>query len=160
MRVTVKQEMEVSFEQAKLMVPGDILHWEDQAWKILEVTDSTVMLWKCEGVTDHVFNENNSNVYEGSDIQKYLQTEFKDTVPEELKDCDFFLLTEEQIRKYMPREIDMIATNDEDRTTWYWTASPHVGSGSGVRIIYPSGDVYHSYAGSSHGVAPACILNL
>ena len=56
--------------------------------------------------------------------------------------------------------LTRIATDENDRTTWYWTASPRVGYGSHVRLIYPAGVVNYNYADSSFGVAPACWINL
>ena len=41
---------------------------------------------------------------------------------------------------------------------YWWLRSPHVGSGHGVRYIFPSGAVNSSFAVSSTGVAPACVV--
>ena len=111
---------------------------------------------------DHVFNENGSNVYEGSDIQKYLQTEFREDYPEGMlqmmTDEGFFLLTVDQIERYMPHRTDRIASDSDGDPAWYWTASPYVGYGSYARSVYTSGIVINNYAYYSSGVAPACWL--
>ena len=73
-------------------------------------------------------------------------------------DDGFFLLTVDQIMEYMPRQIDRIATDENDCTTWYWTASPSVGIGILVRLVNASGSISSYYAFSSIGVAPACWL--
>lgn len=148
------------------MEQGDRINIKGCDWKVLakatSKTGGVALIWKCTGLKDHVFNESGSNVYEGSDIQKYLQNEFREDLPEEMlqmvSDEGFFLLTEEQIRKYMPQELDRIATDEDGCTTWYWTASPGVGNGLSVRLIGPSGLVYSGYAYYSSGVAPACWL--
>ena len=75
-------------------------------------------------------------------------------------DEGFFLLTLEQIRKYLPKEIDRIAEDADGYTTWWWTSTPSVGGGSSVRYINTSGYVYDLNAGSSYGVAPACWLTI
>lgn len=145
-----------------LMKPGDEITTGGCMWRVLDVQEDRVLIWKHTGVEDHVFNDNNSNVYEGSDIQKYLQAGFRETVPEELlslvDDKGFFLLTLEQIRKYLPKEIDRIAEDADGYTTWWWLRSPYVGIGFGVRVIGPSGYVYYGSALGSSGVAPACWL--
>ena len=147
-----------------LMKPGDEITTGDCMWRVLDVQEDRVLIWKHTGVEDHVFNDNNSNVYEGSDIQKYLQAEFRETVPEELlslvDDKGFFLLTLEQIRKYLPKEIDRIAEDADGYTTWWWTSTPYVGYGSNVRYISTSGGVSYYGASDSNGVAPACWLTI
>ena len=146
------------------MKPGDEITTGGCRWKVLDVQDGRVLIWKFTGVEDHVFNNSGSNVYEGSDIQKFLQAGFREDLPEELLELvseeGFFLLTIEQIRKYLPNEIDRIAADPDGDTTWWWTASPHVGNGSNVRYIGTSGNVYVNYAYVSNGVAPACWLTI
>ena len=146
------------------MKPGDEITTGGCMWRVLDVQEDRVLIWKHTGVEDHVFNDNNSNVYEESDIQKYLQAEFRKTVPEELlsmvDDKGFFLLTLEQIRKYLPKEIDRIAEDPDGYTTWWWTSTPYVGRGYYVRYITTSGYVLGNYAYYSRGVAPACWLTI
>lgn len=147
-----------------LMKPGDEITTGGCMWRVLDVQEDRVLIWKHTGVEDHVFNDNNSNNYKGSDIQKYLQAEFRETVPEELlslvDDKGFFLLTLEQIRKYLPKEIDRIAEDADGYTTWWWTSTPTVGDGHYVRVITTSGGVHYSIAFYGLGVAPACWLTI
>ena len=159
----IKRITEMEVEQNQLMV-GDRITIADAEWRVLDIQDGKALIWKSTKIEDHVFNENGSNVYEGSDIQRYLQEDFPETMPvdilEDVTEEGFFLLTVEQIRKYMPKELDRIATDEDDRTTWYWTASPHVGYGYYVRYVNPAGDVNNYSANDSSGVAPACWINL
>ena len=159
----IKRITEIEVEQNQLMV-GDRIIIADAEWRVLDIQDGKALIWKSTKIEDHVFNENNSNIYEGSDIQRYLQEDFPETMPvnimEDVTEEGFFLLTVEQIRKYMPKELDRIATDEDDRTTWYWTASPHVGSGGNVRDVSPAGYIYNSNASNSSGVAPACWIHL
>ena len=127
----IKRITEMEVERKDLQI-GDKLQIADAEWKVLDIQDGKALIWKCTKITDHVFNKNGSNVYEGSDIQKYLQEDFPETMTVEIM---------------------------ED-VTWYWTASPDVGSGHYVRIIFPSGGVISGSAGGSGGVAPACWINL
>lgn len=158
----IKRITEMEVERQELMV-GDRIQIADAEWKVLDIKDGKALIWKCTKITDHVFNKNGSNIYEGSDIQRYLQEDFPETmtveIMEDVTEEGFFLLTVEQIKKYMPNEIDRIATDEEDQTTWYWTASPYVGSGSYVRYVSPAGGISGS-ATRSLGVAPACWIHL
>lgn len=159
----IKRITEMEVERQELMV-GDRIQIADAEWKVLDIKDGKALIWKCTKITDHVFNKNGSNVYEGSDIQRYLQEDFPETmtveIMEDVTEEGFFLLTVEQILQYMPNEIDRIATDEEDLTTWYWTASPNVGGGNNVRVIYPAGNVSNNSANNSGGVAPACWIHL
>lgn len=161
--IEVERRVRLHIEPTKLQV-GDVMKFPNGNWKVLDVAGDKALIWKCTNVKDHVFNENNSNVYEGSDIQRYLQEDFSETMPvnimEDVTKEGFFLLTVEQIRKYMPKELDRIATDEDDRTTWYWTAGPRVGIGSNVRSIGPAGYVCHDSAITSYGVAPACWISI
>ena len=159
----IKRITELEVERNQLQV-GDKIQIAGADWKVLDIQDGKALIWKCTKITDHVFNKNGSNKYEGSDIQRYLQEDFPETmtveIMEDVTEEGFFLLTEEQIKKYMPKEIDRIATDEKDYTTWYWTASPCVGCGSFVRYFFPAGYVCGGNALSSLGVAPACWIHL
>lgn len=154
-------ELEAELNQLKV---GDKITINNAKWKVLEIKDDRILIWKCTKVTDHVFNVSGSNVYEGSDIQKYLEKEFWKEIPADVlgkvTEENFFLLTVDQIRKYMPEELDRIVTREYGQITWYWTATPYVGYGSYVRYIGPSGSVTYCRAIISSGVAPACWLHL
>ena len=172
MKITKTRETQMTWDQIREAIgsgtleQGYRINIEGCDWKVLakatSKTGGVALIWKCTGLKDHVFNESGSNVYDGSDIQKYLQNEFREDLPEEMlqmvSDEGFFLLKEEEICEYMPREIDRIATDEDDCTTWYWTASPNVGNGYYVRYISPAGSVSYCSADYSLGVAPACWL--
>ena len=160
MKLTVKTTGMLNMEDLKKMIKdnnisvGDELTINDCDWRVLDVQEDRILIWKHTGITDHVFNENWSNVYEGSDIQKYLQTDFKETMPEELREFDYFLLSLDDIQKYLPREIDRICCDSKGETDWErWL-------GISVRYLSPSGLVGSSGAYDSFGVAPACWLTI
>ena len=157
--------MKISRTETRAIEPeeiraGDVLEFGAERWKVLEVEGDKALVWKCGGVRDHVFNENDDNEYEGSDIQKYLREEF--SAPEFItsRGEGFFLLSEEEVRHYMPHELDRIATDQNAETTWWWTRSPSVGSGHYVRHVNPAGHVYITNADYARGVAPACRIHL
>ena len=55
-------------------------------------------------------------------------------------------------------DSNRIKTNAAGTAQYWWLRSPVVGTGYGVRYIYPSGYVSSYSAGSSYGVAPACVV--
>ena len=55
-------------------------------------------------------------------------------------------------------DSNRIKVNAAGNASYWWLRSPYVGSGYFVRLIYPTGVVNVSYAGSSYGVAPACVV--
>lgn len=141
---------------------GDELIINGYKWRILDVQADRILIWKFTGVEDHVFNENGSNTYDGSHIQRFLQDEFKRDLPDEMLQMvgpeGFFLLTMDQVMQYMPTEMDRIAADADGCTTWWWTASPSVGNGGNVRYVYSDGIINYNHAINSFGVAPACWL--
>lgn len=161
--MNIKRIVEMEVERKDLQI-GDKISIGESLWKVLDIQDGKALIWKCTKITDHVFNANGSNEYKGSDIQRYLQEDFPETmsieIMEDVTKEGFFLLTEDEVRKYMPKELDRIATDEDDQTTWWWTASPYVGGGCSVRGIIPSGNVNYYGAYISYGVAPACWIYL
>ena len=144
---------------------GDRILIGDCEWKVLEVTDKTMMIWKCEGPAAELpINKSGSNEYEGSDMQKYLREEFPQTVPEELREAvtdeGFFLLSKEEVEKYMPREIDRIYADEDGDTRWWWTRSAYRGLASFTWSVYAGGNVSNNYAYYALRCVPACRIKL
>ena len=145
---------------------GSILEFGDQAWKVLDVdvVEDKALIFRVKGSTVYMaFNENGSNEYEGSDIQKYLRSEFVATLPEELKELakgngDAFLLSLEEAKKYMPREIDRIVYDEQGETEWWWTRSAYRGYAYNTWYVYSSGYVHSHTASYATRFAPACGL--
>ena len=144
---------------------GDRILIGDCEWKVLEVTDKTMMIWKCEGPAEELpINKSGSNVYEGSDMQKYLREEFPQTVQEELREVvteeGFFLLSLEEIKKYMPRPADRVFVNEDGETDWWWTRSANRGSAHSTWSVSTGGTVHSYLAYYALRCAPACIIRL
>ena len=55
-------------------------------------------------------------------------------------------------------DTNRIKTNAAGSAQYWWLRSPYVGYGGYVRGIYPAGSVGYNLAGSSYGVAPACVV--
>lgn len=144
---------------------GDRIRMEDSEWKILEITPDSALLWKCAGPGDDMpINKNGSNEYEGSDMQKYLREEFPETVPQELREAvtdeGFFLLSKEEVEKYMPREIDRIYADEDGDTRWWWTRSAYRGYAYLTWYVATGGSVTNYYAYDASRCAPACRIKL
>ena len=151
--------------RVKVAAVGDRIRMEDSEWKILEITPDSALLWKCAGPGDDMpINKNGSNEYEGSDMQKYLREEFPLTVPQELREAvtdeGFFLLSKEEVEKYMPREIDRIYADEDGDTRWWWTRSAYRGYANGTWTVHAGGSVTTYTATNAVRCAPACIIRL
>lgn len=139
---------------------GDELEIDGDLWRVLKTGDKTAFIWKHTGLdVETPFNEDGTNKYEGSDLQKAC-LEYE--APEELKefvDGDFFPLSIEEVKELLPSESDRIATNKNGETTWWWTRSAHRGHGYNAWYVTPAGYVdYYNAAGYSFTLAPACAI--
>lgn len=144
---------------------GDRIRIEECEWKILEIKEDTALLWKCAGPGDNMpINASGNNEYEGSDMQKYLREEFLETVPQELREAvtdeGFFLLSKEEVEKYMPREIDRIYADEDGDTRWWWTRSALRGLASIAWYVTTGGTVDYGSASTAFRCAPACRIRL
>ena len=140
---------------------GDELELDDGSkWRVLDVMDDGVLIWQHTGSDKPVcFNENGSNVYEGSDIQRYLQGDFRMSVPAELLemvDGDFFLLSIEEIEKYIPTEAERVATDKNGDTVAWWTRSAYRGIAAIAWYVYAAGYANTNTACHAHRARPAC----
>lgn len=167
-KVTAAMDMEWDdlFENARNggVLAGDRITIRGCDWKILDVRDDgSMLIWQCTGLRHEMpFNRNGSNVYEGSDVQRFLREEFPKEIPtdmlEHVTEEGFFLLSKDDVLKYMPDEKDRIATDDENRTTWWWTSSAHRGSASYTWYVSAAGTVYSNRATYAVRLAPACVI--
>ncbi|MBR3243728.1 MAG: hypothetical protein IKF90_13710 [Parasporobacterium sp.] len=133
------------------------------------IDDGRVVIQQYDNIEDHVFNENNSNVYEDSDLERYVKEEYPKQFPKEFLshvEGDFHILSADA---YDPDKTEYPFYKDRRNLTKYdkdgyaisyWTSTPYVGVGCLVRYVYPSGLIDISGAYGSNGVAPACVLNL
>lgn len=55
-------------------------------------------------------------------------------------------------------DSNRIKVNTSGTPYYWWLRSPNVGTGNGVRVINPAGNVNSHSANGSNGVAPACVI--
>ena len=160
MRVIRKTTIDVP---AAGIATDDELMIDGSLWRVLRIKDGKALIWKHTGLDqESVFNENNSNVYEGSDLEKAMKAL---PVPEELNglitEGGFFALSIEEIKELLPTENDRVAIDKEGNTVWWWTRSGYRSSGNYAWRVHPSGyGSYHYCAYYSFTLAPACEISI
>ena len=89
MKVIKRAALETNWNEIKGMIqagaftPGDEIEIDGCLWRVLDVEDNGILIWKHTGIEEFsVFNRNGSNEYEGSDLQKFLQGEGGDQRPQ------------------------------------------------------------------------------
>ena len=138
---------------------GDLLTIDGVQWIVIKADGEDITVQQYDHIEDHVFNDDGSNKYEGSDLQKFLKEYRKRFKSKALG--EFYILPMEAYEDgFLSDPRNRIRFNDNGYSAYYWTASPNVGNGNVVRYILTSGDVGYDYAINSNGVAPACKLNL
>ena len=123
---------------------------------------------------EYCFDEDGDNNYAKSSLRRKLLNELLPILGED---------------NLIPHEVDLVADNGDDRygkitdrlfilscdeyrkyrknvpllPEWMWTCTPwyisDTGNGSSVRFVGSTGNLYGYNAGSSYGVAPACVFN-
>ena len=161
----VIRKVEKQWEEiCKSLQVGDEIEVGGDQWRVLAIEEGRALIWKHTGLEDEiVFSKNNSNDYETSDIKKYLMEEFPKTVPEELLALactDFDLLSIEEVEKYLPREIDRIATDKDGNTWWWWTRSASRAASAGVWGVATSGSVAATTAVAAYRCAPSVWIKI
>lgn len=159
-RRTVTQNMEWMDLQV-----GDIFQVDEINFIVIDRDGNNAVIQQYDHVKEHVFNDDNTNKYEGSDLQKYVLGEYKEQFSKEFIqriDGDFFILSMEDFKKYpfLNSKFNRIRLDEEGDPTWWWTATPYVGTGNIVRYVNTDGYVISYVAINSYGVAPACRIHL
>lgn len=169
MKIIKKTELQTDWTGIKGLIkdraftPGDEIEINGCLWRVLDVEDNGILIWKHTGIEEFsVFNRNGSNEYEGSDLQKFLQGEYKDKLPTEMQELmaegSPFALSMEEIGEYLPTEGERIAVDNDGDTIYYWTRSATRGSGYYAWYVYSTGHAYVSNAAHANRCAPACKL--
>lgn len=144
-------------------VKGDEIEIDGSLWRVLDTEEGGIFIWKHSGPgEDVVFNENGSNKYEGSNLQKYARENFPATVPEEMRrlvtEEGFFPLSLDEVKKYLPTEGERIATDENGDTVWWWLRSAYRGYATNTWFVGSSGAVSSYGAYNAYRFAPACHL--
>ena len=169
MKIIKKTELQTDWTGIKGLIKdraftkGDEIEIDGCLWRVLDVEDNSIFIWKHTGIEEFsVFNRNGSNEYEGSDLQKFLQGEYKDELPAEMQELMAeggpFALSMEEIGKYLPTEGERIAVDNDGDTISYWTRSASRGYGYYAWYVTSTGFA-HSYSATlAYRCAPACKL--
>lgn len=160
--IDIKRMQQTSVELSQLQ-EGDLITVDGIQWIVIKAAADEIVVQQYDHIEDYIFNEDNTNTYEGSDLQGYVE-QYRHKFKTDLFG-DFFILPTEAYQEgsdypYLQKPENRQRYDEDGHSTWYWTSSPHVGYGSHVRSIYPTGNVSSSNAYYSIGVAPACRLNL
>lgn len=162
MKIKKELDMELTIREmldADFLKPDDELEIGGAWWRVLKATDHKAVIWKhtnCDTATP--FNEDNSNKYEGSDLQKACKAI---EIPKELEGLTdgFYPLSIEEVRELLPTEGERAVTDSDGNTVWWWTRSCNRGYGYRAWSVNPSGYVSSYYAAySSFTCAPACAI--
>lgn len=161
--IDVKRMQQVSVEPSQLR-EGDLITVDGIQWVVIKADGGDVVVQQYDHIEDYVFNDDNTNEYEGSDLQEFVTGEYRERFTSELLG-DFFILPLEAYKNggdypFLQKPENRKRYDSDGFATFYWTSTPYVGLGSYVRSIYPPGSVSSYYANTSGGVAPACKLNL
>lgn len=143
--------------------PGDLIEDNGVHWICIAKVGYTAVVQQYNRIKDHVFNENGSNVYEGSDLQRYVREEVTFTVSEEFRshmDGDFFILSEDKYENmpFLQEPKNRIRLNEHGMPTWHWTASPLETFDEYVCGVHATGAIGIQSADRKQGVAPTCNL--
>ena len=163
-KVTNWNDIEDMIREGDLF-PGDEIEIEGALWRVLDAKEREVLIWKHTGISSEeyvVFNEDGSNVYEGSDLQKYLREDYMTTIPARMQqlmsDDGLFPLSIEEVRQYLPTEGERIAVDEDGETVSYWLRSAYRGYASYTWYVSASGYAYTGTAATALRCAPACRL--
>lgn len=161
---------------------------DDTEWVLLSLDQNTGhgMVISKDCVTQRAYNAPTVVTWETSDIRKWLNSEFLETLPEALKtrlvkttvktpaNCSIpggndtldslFLLSIEEYTDLLPEELR--AAHYHGEPCWWWLRSPGYSTGD-VADVYPDGNLdggiaahgFYAFADCG-GVRPAMILDL
>lgn len=169
MKIIKKTELQTDWTGIKGLIKdraftkGDEIEIDGCLWRVLDVEDNSILIWKHTGIEEFsVFNRNGSNEYEGSDLQKFLQGEYKDKLPAEMQELMAeggpFALSMEEIGKYLPTEGERIAVDNDGDTISYWTRSAYRGYSYYAWGVNSTGYANSLTAAFAYRCAPACKL--
>ena len=164
-------------EDIRTLSPGDCFFFKGFDWIVLDNNvDGGVMAIMAYALNrgEYCFDEDDDNNYAKSSLRRKLLNELLPILGED---------------NLIPHEVDLIADNGDNRygkildrlfilncdeyrkyrknvpllPEWMWTCTPwyisDTGHGGSVRCVGSAGFLYGYIAGSSGGVAPACVFN-
>nr|DAQ01204.1 MAG TPA: hypothetical protein [Caudoviricetes sp.] len=156
---------------------GDTFEIAGINWKILDITDKGYMCLADKLEDSMEFDEGSSD-WEGSQLRKYLNTEFFEKIADEIGEENIITFNRDLTSLDGQTEYgeceDMVSllTIDEYRkyrklipnTNFYWWlispwSTPCNGWNRSVAVVAPAGLILDRYCLSSRGVRPVCIFS-
>ena len=148
---------------------GAVVRFEGREWRLLEKQENKALFISQRIIGERRF-DGNSNVWANSEIRRYLNGEFYNSLSDETKSRivdhttadKVFLLSVDEARRYFRSDSDRVARNSQGQASWWWLRSPglntygacYVNSAGYINLIGRSVDY------TSGGVRPALWLNL
>ena len=148
----------------------------DPAYPAVEVDELGVLCLAKDILFEKAFDEENNNNWRESSLREYLNGEYKDSLPEELKEAllpfERDLMANDGLKAYgkctddvsliSEREYQDYREHISDKSDWWWTLtawSAKLGSSFSARLVGAGGSLGHSSAyNDSGGVSPAFLL--
>lgn len=153
--------------------PGEHFIYNNIEFICLDIIDGNYLAMTAKPWQEMPFDTNNCNDWRKSSLRRVLNNDFLDLLDRKhlvkqtsdlIADngdkvygtCEDYvtILSCDQYRKYR----DIVPLFEE----WMWTLTPwtcNAGIAYDVRYVNTTGSVYVSYAGSTIGVAPACVFS-
>jgi len=152
-----------------ISVVGAVVTFEGREWRMLEKQDDKALFISHRKIRERRFDAN-TNVWTNSEIRRYLNGDFYNSLSEEIKTRivdhttadKVFLLSIEEASGYFRSDSDRIARNSGGTASWWWLRSPGRTSYDASSVLGDGGiSTGGSYIGNtSGGVRPALWLNL
>ncbi|MCL2064118.1 MAG: DUF6273 domain-containing protein [Candidatus Cloacimonetes bacterium] len=157
----------IAHEATLLPDVGKIIQFADREWRILERQGNRALVISQRTIGERRFDAN-SNVWENSEIRRYLNGEFYDTfsdvdkakISEHTTGDKVFLLSFEEARQYFSSDRDRVASDSSGAASFWWLRSPGLITSFASRVD-GDGDIH--LGGNrvlSGGIRPALWLNL
>ena len=162
----------MAFSNDKLNI-GEHFIYDGIEFICLDIIDGNYLAMTAKPWTEIPFDTNNHNDWRKSSLRRVLNTDFLELLDKKhlvMQTSDLIadngdkaygtsedyvtILSCDQYRKYR----DIVPLFEE----WMWTLTPwscNTSYSGSVRYVNPTGGVGYSHAGSSNGVAPACLFS-
>lgn len=141
---------------------GDRLQVENSEWRVLDIQDEKALIWKTTNCERGIFDAESTD-YNKSNIKGYLEEIYTFKLPSIIKNCmigNIFLLSIDELMKYLPNKTDRLVTNTNGKIVFYWTASPSQYYPDSVWCIGNDGGGCVAPVYDRYYIAPACWISL
>ena len=148
---------------------ADIITFEGRSWRILERQATKILV-----ISEYIIAQRRfdviSNVWENSELKKYINNDFYNSLSNEIKakiipntnGDNIFFLSKEEADNYFFSDEDRIALDLQGEAHWWWLSTPGYGE-SNVTTVHHEGDIYLRGSDISYadcGVRPVMWLKI